>query len=85
MAVARCPAFLYAPDRLKPLKPPANSIKIETPECVCEIQSLNRLEIQHSYRKKNTKNFDKTSCIISPNRIYYKSLCKAMRWEVTLL
>ena len=33
----------------------------------------------------NAKNFSQNSCIIVNLGIYYKGLCKAMTWEVTLL
>lgn len=36
-------------------------------------------------QQKNAKNFSKSSCIKFPDVIYYRGLCKAMKWEVTLL
>lgn len=57
----------------------------ETRHNVYEVRDLQALKTQDFAWQKNTKNFPENYCINQDNVIYYKGLCKAMRWEVTLL
>lgn len=59
--------------------------KIETQKSVYTNQTPQTLKILDLIFQKNTKNFFKNYCVKTDNSIYYKGLCKAMKWEVTLL